>query len=286
METLSSTSNTYFKILGDDFLAESYCSSNPMAHTHVHSVYEFYFCPIAISQKCIICGNEYTYAHPAVILTKPYTIHSMAVTTPMPRDKYWYVFSFSEGTAEKSGIDQILKEIARDHLGILFSLSQEQADYLDGILHYMFHPDYPLPQEDALSLFSFFLHRLHFFSNQSPYIGVGSASNSVQQVMHYICQNFHAAISTNALAQMFSVSRSKLDRDFKAAIGITPKDFTELCRLHCAKKLLVTKKDTPVSQIAQLCGFPSENYFYRFFRQHTGVTPTQYKCAVAKDSHI
>lgn len=279
-------SNEYFKVLSNEFWAEYHDRACVMSHTHVHSVYELYFCPTPIAHRCVISGKDYTFAHPAVILVKPYTIHSMAAAGNWPKDQCWYVFSFGEDSAEKVGMERFLSEMFGDHMGLLFNLTPQQASYLEGILKYLFDPIYPLEEKESLSLFFFFLRRLHRLTENAQCTGAGTATGSVQQIMQYICENFPSPITTESVAAYFSVSRSKLDLDFKRAIGVTPKGFTELCRLHCAKKLLRTKKDMQIAQIAQMCGFPSENYFYRFFRQHTGMTPTQYKHTVTNDLHI
>lgn len=278
--------NHYIADLGNAFLAEKINEPYAMNHTHIHSVYELYFCPAAIAQQCVISGREYSFSYPAVILVKPYTIHSMSATESLPEGRDWYIFSFGKETAEKAGMDILLDEMLTDHMGILFQLTSDQAFYLEDVLRFLFDSRYPLKEKESLTIFSFFLRRLYSLTERGQLAGVGTADGDVQQIMQYICENFHTPLTADIVAERFFVSRSKLDRDFKSAIGVTSKGFTELCRLHCAQNLLVTQKNVPISYVAQKSGFPSENYFYRFFRQHTGMTPTQYKNMVGKNRHI
>lgn len=286
MESPKQERNAYFKALGDEFLAEAYDRPCVMSTTHVHSVYELYFNPTSTPHHCIVSGNDYVFDHPAAILTKPYTIHSVATDTACSESPRWYVFSFSSTSAEKVGMQQLLLELLGINMGLLFSLTEHQASHLERIIKFLFDPAYPLEETEALSLFSFFLRRLSALTEDSQITGAGTASYSVQQVMQYICENFQNPLTTQLLSTRFSVSRSKLDRDFKEALGVTPKSFTELCRLHCAQNLLLAEQDIHISAIAQMCGFPSENYFYRFFRRNTGMTPTQYKHTAVSDHHV
>ena len=165
---------------------------------------------------------------------------------------------------------------------IMFPPTPHQASNLEGILKFVFDPAYPLEEAEALSLFAF----LSSLTQESQLTGAGTASYSVQQVMQYICENFQSPLTTQMLCSRFYISRSKLDQDFKIAIGVTPKRFTLLCRLHYAQNLLLTKPDINVYHIAQMCGFPSENYFYRFFHRDTGMTPIQYKHTATIDKQL
>jgi len=286
MASPASSENRYIKYRGDSFLAESYHHSCGMRWADIHSVYELYFCPEALHHLCNICDNSYEFRHPTVILLKPYSIHSIFVDEPWPEGKNWFVISVSESTAEKAGLTSLLQTMLGDSMSLLYSLTQQQADYLASALRFLFHPDYPLEEPEALSVFAFFLSRLNSMTKTEQVRAIGCADFSVQQIMQYICENLSAPLTTEALSKQFSVSRSKLDRDFKASLGVTPKYFVELCRLHYAKQLLHAHQTLRISEIAQLCGFPSENYFYRFFRNRTGQTPNQFRNNTHKNSHL
>ena len=283
---LSKEGNRYIADLGNAFFAGKNGAASDMNYTHIHSAYELYFCPASIAQRCVISGRAYCFSHPVVILVKPYTIHSMSATESLPKGQCWYIFSFGKDTAEKVGMDILLDEMLENRMGLLFCLTPQQAAYLESVIQFLFDSGYPLKEKESLTLFSFFLRRLHSLTEGSQLVGAGTADGDVQEIMQYICENFHMPLTTEAIAERFFISRSKLDRDFKGAIGVTPKGFIELCRLHSAQNLLATQKNIQISRVAQMCGFPSENYFYRFFRQHTGMTPTQYKNMVDKNRHI
>lgn len=64
---------------------------------------------------------------------------------------------------------------------------------------------------------------------------------------------------------------------FKKATGMSPSNFTMLCRLQKSKQLLMEKRDWTVKQIALECGYSSISYFGRLFLENEGVTPAEYR---------
>ena len=250
---------------------------------HIHSLYELYFCPENIPQHSVICGMEYDHAYPTAILSKPYTIHSMSCLEDCKTDYRRYIFYFSEEDASSLGIN-FFPEGALDEgsMGILFRLTPSEAEYLENVIVATLSPEYPLDRREKLLVLSFILNKIYSFTKGGRIHGVGTNSSYVQSVLKYISEHFSENIDTALLAEHFSVSRSKLDRDFKNAIGATPKTFIESCRITHAKNLIGSDKNCKVTEIAQLCGFSSDQYFYRFFKKHTGKTPAEYK----KEAHI
>lgn len=263
---------------GEEVVIQSRRGVRIMHAPHIHSLYELYFCPENITQRTVICGIEYEYTYPAAILSKPYTIHSMSCLEDCQTDYRRYIFYFSEEDAESLGIN-FFPEGALDagSMGVLFRLDESEAEYLESIVALALSEQYPLDRREKLLVLSFVLNKIYSFSQNGRMIGVGTNSYYVQNVLKYISEHFSEELDTSVLADKFSVSRSKLDRDFKTAIGATPKLFIESCRLANAKLLLSSDTERKISDISEMCGFSSDQYFYRFFKRHTGKTPAEYK---------
>ncbi|SNR23679.1 Helix-turn-helix domain-containing protein [Flavobacterium sp. ov086] len=68
-----------------------------------------------------------------------------------------------------------------------------------------------------------------------------------------------------------------LERKFKESIGLNPKKFGNVVRLHHFLKLL---KDKPVdANFTSICydaGFSDQSHLIKDFRKHTGISPTEY----------
>ncbi|MEX2215055.1 MAG: substrate-binding domain-containing protein [Phycisphaeraceae bacterium] len=80
-------------------------------------------------------------------------------------------------------------------------------------------------------------------------------------------------INVEDVLEHVHVSRSLLERKFRAAIGRTP--LAELRRLRLQRaRVLLTDTNLPMPTIATRCGFSSAVRFSTVFRQLTGQTPT------------
>jgi AraC-like DNA-binding protein len=81
-----------------------------------------------------------------------------------------------------------------------------------------------------------------------------------------------------AIARALGVSASQFTREFRDAMGISPKDYylrariLEACRRMASPGAIVTP-------IAHALGFTSSQYFATAFRRITGLTPTDYQRA-------
>jgi len=241
---------------------------------HIHRNYELYFCPENITQRTVICGKEYEYTYPSAIISKPYTIHSMSCLEDCKTDFLRYVFYFNESVLQGLGIDLFPEGVTGGELGVLFRLKEEEAKYLSSVLDAIIAS--PMSETECSLIFSFVVRKLYSFCQDGRITGVGASNAYVQEVIKYITEHFSENINIADVAAYFAVSRSKLERDFKEGIGEAPKAFLESCRLGEAKNLLMTT-NMPVSEIAMKSGFSSENYFFRFFKNHTGISPLRYR---------
>lgn len=108
-------------------------------------------------------------------------------------------------------------------MGLVFRLTEKDAAYLEALVQFFFDEEYPLAENEQLLLFSLFLHKMYGFTGCDDINGVGSASSFVQEVLKYIGEHFTENLDSALLAAHFSVSRSKLDRDFKNALAKLPR---------------------------------------------------------------
>ena len=259
--------------MGKDLVVEHYQTPSVMHHTHVHPQYELYFCPSAIEQTSVINGMKHRCCSPCVILSTPYTIHSMSCEENAEQYER-YVLYFSEKTLQAFAPRLLPLSLAQTSAGLFFELNEEGAASLLEVMTLSLHTKSLAERELFLVLF---LNRLLALCPAEHILSVGASSSYVQDVLQYLAEHFSASIDHTELLRRFGVSRSKLERDFKKITGITVHQSLELCRLNHAKYLLQYKKDQSISAISEACGFSSENYFFPFFKKHTGMTPAEYR---------
>ncbi len=77
------------------------------------------------------------------------------------------------------------------------------------------------------------------------------------------------------LAQKAGYSTSRFCALYKAAFGLAPMEDLAEIRLSLAKRLL-RYSDYGIKEVAARCGFGSVAYFSNFFKQKTGVAPSQF----------
>ena len=82
--------------------------------------------------------------------------------------------------------------------------------------------------------------------------------------------------NSDVLAAEMGISRAYFHRIYLAAFGVTCRQDVIESRLLYAADLLKTT-ELSVSQLAEQCGYESDSYFMRQFRQHKGCTPTEYR---------
>ena len=248
-----------------------------MHHAHIHMQWELYFCPENISQNAVINGESYVYKHPCAILTTPYSVHSMSCLETEGTDFERYVCYFGEATAEALGSTYLPNDIINAQRGILFELNDDQASYLRSVFEFIIDERYPHTKRQKELLFGFVVNKLFDLCDDNDMIRVGSTSFYIQDVLRYISENLSTHKDAESIAKHFAVSRSKLDRDFKEAIGMTIHEFSDICRLNYAKVLLGSNKAYSIASITEACGLKNETYFYAFFKKHTGMSPSEYR---------
>ena len=82
--------------------------------------------------------------------------------------------------------------------------------------------------------------------------------------------------SIDEMCAELGVSRTYFHRIYLAAFGVTCRQDVIESRLAYAEELL-SETDLSVSAIAEQCGYESDSYFMRQFKQHRGYTPTDYR---------
>ena len=100
--------------------------------------------------------------------------------------------------------------------------------------------------------------------------------NVVADIRSYIEENAHNDFSITALAQQYNYNEKYLGRLFKSRTGYTIHEYCNQVRLTRAKKLL-RSTNLSISRIAALTGYNNVTYFIRVFKQHTLMSPLQYR---------
>jgi len=98
----------------------------------------------------------------------------------------------------------------------------------------------------------------------------------VRRALLVMQQSIDAPLSIGRVVARLGVSRRKLERHFRDALGMTPLEADRLIRVEQAKHLLVTTKRS-ATQIATDTGFCDLPHLIRVFRAAEGMTPEVFR---------
>lgn len=98
---------------------------------------------------------------------------------------------------------------------------------------------------------------------------------AIEDLCRYIEQHCDQRLDLKTLAARAGLSRFHLQRTFKAAVGVTPKQYLEAHRVGKLKKELRHAKD--VTEAVYEAGFGSSSRVYERADSRLGMTPKQYR---------
>ncbi|MBD1852061.1 AraC family transcriptional regulator [Leptolyngbya sp. GB1-A1] len=96
----------------------------------------------------------------------------------------------------------------------------------------------------------------------------------LQQVLNYIQTHLERDLSLAELAETLNLSPTYFASVFKQAIEVSPHQYVIQQRVERAK-LMLSKTDLAISDIALQVGFSSQSHLTQQFKRLTGVTPKQ-----------
>lgn len=99
--------------------------------------------------------------------------------------------------------------------------------------------------------------------------------NWIEKACEYIRANAEKKITLKKLSEETGISVFHLQRTFKKAMGFTPREYQEACRLENLKIKL--RKDHTVSSAVHDVGYSSTNWLYSENRSKLGMTPGTYR---------
>ena len=103
-----------------------------------------------------------------------------------------------------------------------------------------------------------------------------SNKERLTKAINMINTKYKENLSLEQLAQSCYMSKYYFIKLFKAYAGHTPYEYLANVRIENAKEMLCMT-DMKISDIGAAVGISDQNHFTKFFKEHTGVTPTLYR---------
>jgi AraC-like DNA-binding protein/mannose-6-phosphate isomerase-like protein (cupin superfamily) len=137
-------------------------------------------------------------------------------------------------------------------------------------------PGYPLLVKSELFRLLFALY--HAGEGASPVPLPDAGTDRLKSVLAYVNAHYAEPITVADAAKAAHYSAAHFMRFFHAGTGQSFIEYLTDHRLAAAARALL-ETDTPISDIAQECGFESASYFCRRFKEKYCVSPREYRAA-------
>lgn len=103
-------------------------------------------------------------------------------------------------------------------------------------------------------------------------------SEVTKKAILYLFANYMNVISLDDVAGFIGVNNTYLSRVFKKETGRGFIEYVNMFRIDISKRLLLNDREK-LKDIAAKSGFVNYNYFFKIFKEITGLTPQEYRNA-------
>ena len=126
-----------------------------------------------------------------------------------------------------------------------------------------------------LQAISFTYSFLHTFIKKQLALYRNDKYDKLKPAIDFLESHWNQELSLSFLAGSCFLSVSHFRHLFNQVFQMSPMEYRDSLRLLYAKDYLLQGCYT-VTKVADLCGFEDVNYFSRFFKKHTGISPSKY----------
>lgn len=159
----------------------------------------------------------------------------------------------------------------RDLLFVLDNLAKELEDR---------HGITPLEKEEKgyklSDIENYYIHKMNDISEIIQERTEKKYSGIVVDMMRYIKKNYCKEISLESLGEEFQMNGVYLGQIFRKETGTTFLKYLTALRIEEAKRLL-SQGDKNVSEVSEMVGYKTSQYFSQIFIKNVGMKPQEYK---------
>lgn len=120
------------------------------------------------------------------------------------------------------------------------------------------------------------LKALNKFFQELAYNHIPPNQVLIQASLNFITTH-KGIVTIQQLIKHTGYTERHIERAFKESIGISPKKFVGIVKLHSFLKLLRTKSaENNITKICYDSGYFDQSHLIKEFRKYTGITPTDY----------
>ncbi|NIK75901.1 YesN/AraC family two-component response regulator [Paenibacillus castaneae] len=146
------------------------------------------------------------------------------------------------------------------------------------------HKDYEeiTNAKTIVQLFEFAVRKCSETMEQLKQNSHSQSLQTIIQVKQWVQAQYTSNISLKSIAEFLFVNATYLGQQFKSVEGITFNDYLLKVRMEKAKDLL-QHTNLRIYEIAVQVGYQELDWFYRRFKEYTGMSTTKYRMAVRNE---
>ncbi|MFB9769251.1 AraC family transcriptional regulator [Lactiplantibacillus modestisalitolerans] len=148
------------------------------------------------------------------------------------------------------------------------------VDTLYDVIQEYYHADNQTSQIIRLEILTLFLRLIRVAGTTKVEVAAHRTTDLLALLLYI--EKHYADITLRDMAAYFGFNPNYLSSYLKRATGLTFIKLVHLQRVNVAAKYL-TYSSAPIEQIAVKVGYENPSYFYKVFRQHLNVSPTEYR---------
>ncbi|MCE5188558.1 MAG: AraC family transcriptional regulator [Eubacteriales bacterium] len=264
-----------------------YSQVNPaFSEDHVHACYELLLCRRGSGYQ-FIGGTAHAYSDESVFLLAPFITHAHICNPGAAELRCSVRFILPEGAAFSGRCDPTLTsalERLRHDTYAFFPATQQIIALANLLTEAVCSPESSalLVLGGLLSaLFSSVFSELTGISHggkETPAPRLLSERDSARRLIidSFFGQMFQGSARIEDLCEQVHLSQSSLNRVIRELYGTSFKQKLIEARVAYIKYYL-KYTDLPIRAVAEKTGFAEDNKLSLFFKQHTGLSPTQYR---------
>ncbi len=101
----------------------------------------------------------------------------------------------------------------------------------------------------------------------------------MERAANAICDSIEKKMPLTEICESTGLSYVQFIRRFKAYTGLSPANYLKGLRIRRAKEMLA-ETDLLIKDIATYCGFENEYYFSNYFKNNTGMSPSDFRATL------
>jgi AraC-like DNA-binding protein len=98
----------------------------------------------------------------------------------------------------------------------------------------------------------------------------------IRKALAYIHDHAVENPKVDDIARRVGLSRSRFFEQFRNCVGTSPQHYLDCSRVSIAARLL-SSTNRPLIELADQLGYQNHSNFTRFFTQHVGVSPSEFR---------